>query len=363
MIRPDMQAREPNSGESGFGLVEIMVALVIGLLTTLVIMQVFTSFEGQKRTTTGNTDAQTNGSISLYTIARDLQMAGFGLLPVTGTPLNCNPQPMIDHDNDAATAAVSLDLAPVVVTEGATSDEISVVYGSSATGGAPSIINAVVGNTMTLNNNFGCRVGDIALIFNGPACAAARVTGPTDIATPPVASAPADTTTVVLDSTTAMTTAGLGADAALACLGTWTRLTYRINDGNLEVNGEPRVSGVVNLQAQYGVSASATSNQVTAWVNAEDDWAAPSVADRNRIKAVRIAVVARNSLWEKGVVSTACSSTIDPAPTGVCAWAGTEDDPAPEVDLSADEDWNHYRYRVFESIIPLRNTIWSREQL
>ena len=88
--------------QAGFGLVEIMVGLVIGLLTTLVIMQIFTSFEGQKRTTSGSADAQTNGAVALYSISRDVQMAGYGLLPVLGTPLNCNPQPMIDHDNDPA---------------------------------------------------------------------------------------------------------------------------------------------------------------------------------------------------------------------------------------------------------------------
>ena len=47
-------------------------------------------------------------------------------------------------------------------------------------------------------------------------------------------------------------------------------------------------------------------------IDAEDDWVAPTVADRNRIKAIRIAVIARNSLWERDVVSTACSSTTDP---------------------------------------------------
>ena len=49
--------------ESGFSLVEIMVGMAIGLLTTLVIMQVFSAFEGQKRSTTGSADAQTSGGL------------------------------------------------------------------------------------------------------------------------------------------------------------------------------------------------------------------------------------------------------------------------------------------------------------
>lgn len=356
--------------QAGFGLVEIMVALVIGLLTTLVIMQVFTAFEGQKRTTMGTADAQTNGSVALYSIARDVQMAGFGLLPVTDSPLNCDPQPTIeiDDDNDAATPLVeqSLDLAPVVITD-ETSDSISVVYGNNPMGGAPSLITAVVGNTLTVNNSFGCRIGDIALIANGSSCAAAKVTGPAGIA----ALAPADPehkTHVVLDSATSVTAAGLGADAMLACLGAWTRIDYRVNNGNLEVrtNGvdwEPRISGIVNIQAQYGISDAPNNNTISAWVNPSPDWTAPTVAERNRIKAVRIAVIARNGLYEKDVVSTECSSIEAPSPTGVCAWTGTEDNKAPTVDLSADADWEHYRYRVFDSIIPIRNTIWSKDTL
>ena len=41
------------NNQAGFSLVELMVGLVIGLMATLVIMQVFSTFEGQKRTTTG----------------------------------------------------------------------------------------------------------------------------------------------------------------------------------------------------------------------------------------------------------------------------------------------------------------------
>ena len=64
--------------QSGFSLVEIMVALVIGLLGIIVMMQVFAVFEGQKRTTTGGDDAISSGSIALYNLQRDIQHAGWG---------------------------------------------------------------------------------------------------------------------------------------------------------------------------------------------------------------------------------------------------------------------------------------------
>jgi type IV pilus assembly protein PilW len=122
---------------------------------------------------------------------------------------------------------------------------------------------------------------------------------------------------------------------------------------------------VVNLQAQYGISASAASNQITAWVEPSGaTWAAPTVANRNRIKAIRISVIARNSKSETTSISAACSSTTAASPTGLCAWEGTAASPAPAVDLSQmDANWARYRYRVFSTIIPLRNVIWSKDTL
>ena len=35
----------------------------------------------------------------------------------------------------------------------------------------------------------------------------------------------------------------------------------------------------------------------------------------------------------------------------------------PAIDLSNDPDWEHYRYRVLETIVPLRNVIWARPLL
>lgn len=366
-----MRSKPFSLTHAGFSLVEIMVALAIGLLTTLVIMQVFTVFEGQKRATTGTADAQTNGSVALYTIGRDLQMAGFGLLPAQDSPIECNPPPTIDTGayTDPVTttgARVNLDMTPVVITDGGAaagaSDSISIVYGTNAMGGVPTLISALVGTTATVDNNLGCRPCDVALVVNGTNCTATTVIGPTAPAITCPTAAPPDfstTTTMVLKDVV-----GIAAGANLSCLGTWNRIAYAVNNGNLEANGAPIMAGIVNLQAQYGISDSANSNQITDWVNATaaTGWNAPSVANRNRIKAVRLAVVARNGLLEKEVVSTACSSTTDAAPTGVCAWDG-ESFPAPTVDLSNDPNWANYRYRVFETIIPLRNMIWARETL
>ena len=357
--------------QSGFSLIEILVGLVISLLVTLVIMQVFSVFEGQKRSTTGTADAQTNGNIALYNVQRDVQLAGFGL-PVfakTNSPLFCN---------DAVDPTKTDErVSPVVITDGGAaagaSDTITVRYGSTPSGGIPvqvslATVTAAPAMSVGVSNNMGCQVNDTAIIVNGTSCVITSVTGPTDIAVPSVPTGP-DTTHIELQDGT-----GVIANANIACMGNWSAFTYAVNNNQLERNGAANVAEIVNLQAQYGVSATANNNQVVQWVDAIDydpgeNWGPNiTVANRNRIKAVRIAIVARNGLLEKEDVTTACSSTTTANPTGLCAWDATSANPtiaspAPTIDLSSITDWQKYRYRVFETIIPIRSMIWSKDAL
>jgi type IV pilus assembly protein PilW len=349
---------------AGFSLVELMVGMAIGLLAVIVIIQVISLFDAQSRTTIGTADAQTNGGIALYTIARELQMAGYPLLPVDNSSLECTTV----NVNAGATGITGL--TPVSVANGtastgiAASDSITIRYGTSQMGGAiTQSTGSVVGTAVTVLSNLGCAANDISLISNGGTCNLSKVTA---------VSAPAVTPITV---TLTDATGGAVNNANVACLGTWTEVTYAVNQttGNLDrtqvLNGvsttTPSVVGVVNLQAQYGISATTNSNQVTQWVDASGaTWGAPTVANRNRIKAIRIAVVARNDKMEPGVVSSACSSTTTAAPTGLCAWEGNTTSPAPAIDLSpANANWARYRYRVFETIIPLRNVIWAKDTL
>lgn len=61
----------------GFSLVEIMVGMVIAMLGIIIMMQMFSLFEGQKRTTTGGDDAQNAGAIAMYGLQQDIQQAGY----------------------------------------------------------------------------------------------------------------------------------------------------------------------------------------------------------------------------------------------------------------------------------------------
>lgn len=351
-----MNSKNASLHQSGFTLIELMVGLTIGMLVAVIIMQVLSVFEAQKRSTTGTADAQTNGSIALFNIGRELQLAGYPLMPVTNSALECTTT---TYGATGITSISPVSLTAVAAASGVSATaNLTLRYGSSTMGGVPTAITALVGSAATVANNFGCSTGDTALITNGTTCALSGVTA--------ISAASATPATITLQNT-----ASAIPGANLACLGTWHEVTYRANSGNLERQDGaaaafvPSVAGIVNIQAQYGISAAANSNQVIQWVDPSGGtWAAPTVANRNLIKAIRIAVVARNAKMEAGNVTAACSSTTTASPTGLCAWAGSAASPAPTIDLSAnDTNWRRYRYRVFENIIPLRNVIWSKDTL
>lgn len=339
--------------QAGFSLVEIMVGLVIGLLATLVVMRVFSLFDTQRRVTMGAADSQVNGNIAFHTVASNLQMAGFGIMPDSAydnfSMLKCGNLAYRDIN-------ILGGVEPVVIADGV-SDTITVRFGSAEAGGAlVSIVEAPVGSTLPVSSNFGCYKDDHVYITTkvGGTCALARIKEVRD---------PSPTQVfpeIELMDDTAVTMGVAEKQSRLACLGKWTSITYYVKDNTLYGNVDPVVAEIVNIQAQYGISAVPSSNDVTEWVDATGPWANPTVQDRNRIKAVHIAFVARNPQRSTEVVTTDCSSLTAAEPTGLCAWDASTvagGSAAPRIDLSADKDWNHYRYQVFEAVVPIRNSV------
>jgi len=124
------------------------------------------------------------------------------------------------------------------------------------------------------------------------------------------------------------------------------------------------ISALIYLRQSAGSAAEAICNPVT---NPTWTATAPSTACLPFVWAVRVALLARSDQFEKawGVASSGGTAV---APT----WAGGSFTMA-NIDGTADSystaplsnpsknpnDWRHYRYRVFESIIPLKNVMWG----
>jgi type IV pilus assembly protein PilW len=106
------------------------------------------------------------------------------------------------------------------------------------------------------------------------------------------------------------------------------------------------IDGIVQIQAQYGRDTNADGT-VDTWTSTMPG--VPTATDWANNLAIRVAVVARSALPEKPNPTTQLCDTTAASPT----WLGGT------IDLTADANWQCYRYRVFQTIIPLRNLLWA----
>ena len=360
-----------------------MMALLIGMFGVIVMMQVFSISETQKRNATGAGDAQGAGSIALYGIQRDLRMSGYGI--AVYNLLGCNLTLLSGGVVPLAPVVINPAVATIPAGD-ANTDRLLVFYGSA---------NAVPeGNVITTNTAPNYRVisaGTVVAndyVFTGPVPAATCAGN------------------LVLDRVTAaagnnVTVANGAAGVTLYSLGQGLRIwAYAVRNGNLTVcdyvanncgdaaqtndttRWVPIANNVVSLRAQYGRDV---NNNTPAWTQAAIDGVInaapnaphpppnyivdtydqttptagaavhPSPCGWARIPAVRLALTVRNAQYEKEVVTAA-------EPT----WEGSATLP---IDVSkqpdgllANPDWQNYRYKVFQTTVPLRNVAWMGVQ-
>jgi type IV pilus assembly protein PilW len=73
-----------------------------------------------------------------------------------------------------------------------------------------------------------------------------------------------------------------------------------------------------------------------------------------QVRAVRIALLARSAKFEKTAVTADCIAPTNPPNSPY--WSGGC---FAMTDLADGTDWHFYRYRTYETVVPLRNMIWS----
>ncbi|ADE12313.1 prepilin-type N-terminal cleavage/methylation domain-containing protein [Sideroxydans lithotrophicus] len=243
----------------GFTLVEIMVAMVIGMLGIIIMMQMFSLFEGQKRTTSGGDDALNAGAIAMYGIQQNVQQAGYCFASATS-------------------AAVA---APTLSWNGATLSPVMINYAPLAISGVRDT------NTDTL-----------MVAYGNDACAPESASG------------------------------------VAAAGNTINVLAYAVSGGNLR-------------QCDYVTSdCSLPAN----WISIAGDVVSMR-AECNAGQSVRLALVTRNHQLEKIAVTGVSAPVPAWSGTGAIDLTGTSFDPG--------FTWQNYRYKTFESLIPIRNSLWT----
>jgi type IV pilus assembly protein PilW len=357
----------------GFSIIELMVGMVIAILSSIVVYQVFSVSERQKRTTTGAADAQSNGAIAFYMLDRDIKMAGWGI-ENTGMA-NCTN--LYTYLDDGASAGPITDMfASVSIVDGGTGpDTINIQYYDDPAKANYKFAVTVLGASMPqpsselkVESTYGCQADidthelPLAFLIQGGNCTLIKIT---HIQAPALQLQHAPGGTPTYNPPAAYQNANgwpaYTKGATLQCFPNLFRRTYRITNENLELR-QPDSAGatqtyqvapeIVDLQAQYGI-APAGSQQVTQWVDATDAWASPlTTANIYRIKAVRIALVARSAQFEKPDASGTCTTTDAAAVDNWSSWANFSTSNLPA-------DWQCYRYKVFETVVPLRNIIWA----
>lgn len=352
---------------SGFSLVEIMVGLAIGMLAVIVILQVFALSEGRKRTTTSGGDAQSNGALMMYQLQHEIGQAGYGITAIN--LMNCNLRwPVASGANiatDVPLAPVTINPATTIIPAGdLNTDRLLIVYGNGNGQPQGNVITAQAAPVYTVQMPSSFTPGD-----NG-------------IGDKVIAS-PAACGTLIIDrvtavSATTVTVATGAAGAALYNLGpTPTVLAYAVRGGNLTVcdymlndcgldankdNASiwvPIASNIVSMKAQYARDTSGTMDAIPDVFDQTQPAAACGWA---RIPAIRVAIVARSNQYEKELVTT---TTVNAgSPVNAPSWAGNDTNPIVAntgylgPDAAADEPWKHYRYKVFQTVIPIRNVAW-----
>jgi type IV pilus assembly protein PilW len=387
-------------------LIELMVALVIGLGVTLAVTTLLIAGENHKRTTTSTNDAEQTGAYVFNALDGMLRGAGSAIAEsaylspdagVFGCKLNAGtgggkflprtgafPPPF--GANFLGGAPSNLRVAPLLIAQNQSPDgksDVLVVMGGSGAAGGVSRQVTVAGNatTVTLDNAVGFVTNDLFLVSqNGTAdCLLEQVntvTAPTLnlLNTLPYYTVGTTTTLATLAGSTASYVTPLGNAGAnnlqfnlIGVDANHTLYTYDLLQ-NLSLVQSPGTAdaaqaiadGVYQMHAIFGIDNNGDGIQ--------DTWAAPTVAagyDINtvmttpatirKIIAVRVALVLRGEYYDKNNGAPVSPATLtlfggltDSTGTALPALAQT-------INLTTTEQ--QFRYRVFEFTVPLRNMI------
>lgn len=379
----------------GFTLVEIMVALVIGMLGIVVMMQMFAMFEGQKRTTSGGDDAISGGSVALYDLQRDIQRSGWGTSAIN--IIGCNVAGLVAGGGSVPFVPVTIN-SSLIPAGDANTDTLLVVSGNgnATVEGAQLLAAAPAGATVyTVRAPMDFYDADTTdgLPVRVVAGVQTRVAGTCNLTSTNISAQPtASSVTVSVASGLATALAAgdrlflLGDNPVVRVYairgGNLTVCDWRVNDCSAAANTSdgsvwvPVASGIVSLRAEYGrdTATAGMDGVLDVWDRSIPTTATPisTTAAKNmeacaiaRIVSVRLALVARSSqpektadwpnltqhvtpaapLWEG---SNLVAQAVNPTEAGVVAISLPSPDPSWPT-------WQDFRYKVFQTVVPLRN--------
>ena len=415
MIRKGPLMFESNRGHT---LIELMIAIIIGLILVLASFQVMAVFEGHKRSTTAINDALQSANYGLYQVDTLVRSAGTGIVQAKqyayGCALNYTsaggtlvtdgvPGTTLHTPFDKVLTTpvnLALRLAPAVIFPGATtngtSDVLLLMSGGRGFGETPVQFTAPVsGSLVQLTHTIGFFANDWVLVsqnaVNPTAAGSCMLTkvDPAYVAE----TASHSTGNVALPLTDAsmgsVTLASFGGNAVITDLGVGAGgsttsnasfVMYGVDDSdytlksidllNSDYGAAPQFVGddVVTMQAVYGINT--VGPGALTWVkpidNGADLYSPASLLDgtdaaRQRlrsIKAIRVAFVVRSALPERFTATDQqaidTSHSINVGSYTLFQTLGA----GVQTTWSVPAGQSNYRFRELETTIPLRNAAY-----
>jgi type IV pilus assembly protein PilW len=355
----------------GFTMIELLIAMLVAVIAMLSISQVMVVNNRYQRSTVGTSDAQTTGTLALHTIETDGRMAGFGIS--NSSLLGCGQlRYYFNNGSNCGTSCYSsnidptsdkpiLTFTPVEIIDGGTGAPDTITF--TMANGAERVIPGATKTAMTsaggdldMYDVLGFQAGDLFVITNAAnGCTLMQVSA-VNSTTAKISHAD-NATSYPYNPPGGTSFSPYPKDSLVFNLGRPSVKRYAINNNSLQVssyfsldattsaplfNATPQVlyEQVVDMQAAYGKDTDGDGS-----VDLYDTIAPTTSAGWVQILSVRLALLVRSKDEEKPV-NGVCEAT-----TNAPSWAGgsfTVPGGLPSC----------FKYRAFETVIPLRNMIW-----
>lgn len=397
------------SRQKGISLIELLVAMVIGLIITLAIFSVLDTFEDRKRKTSSVNDIDQAGNYAAYVLDKWIRSAGSGFTQADGASFGCTltatkagvgqilprtaalPAPFASVNTGTANVfkLIPILIAPEQTTPGISgnrSDVLIVMAGSSGRGEVATAFSAVPSaSQLNLINTIGFSGNDLALIVKkgSPATpclieqvsasfaegASTALTLNTSAAAGVYYGATVNSKSIIsysdIENDTVLNL-GNATNSGFLVIGVGnnnTLMGYDLLQSQNPVNTEAFTitDGVFEMHALYGIDTT-NDGKVDSWVSATGNYAPSALSDGSplsisrikQIKAIRIGLIMRTSQREKDNVNNkAAGATVSSAPDKLYLFS----DLGLTLTRTLSSAEQKFRYRTIETTIPLRNQI------
>lgn len=382
----------PRPAQAGLSLVEIMVGVLIGMIGIIVIFQMLATSEERKRTVSAGSDVQVSGVIGLTSIERDVREAGYGfssagydtgLTPVMGCTVNA-------YDTSRPTPAFTYRLTPIQIIQGTgtASDTVIVLRGNGNTFPAAHVFTESTDTSKKTRGRAGISPRDYVLIGRVTPtlqCMTAEITDVSDADALTIRHGQGSYsyTTYLPDGSTSVSTRIARFNNAAPTTAFTAGYIFNLGNGprrNIwtvnQTNGKLQVTNdllyvdvspadsindfvevadnVITLQAEYGIDANNNGRiESTEWTTTDP----AAVTGWANILAVRLAILTRSSQFERTDVTT----TVPSWAGGQFAITNLDGSASSSTPTDPADNWRRYRYRVYETLIPLRNMLWGAQ--